>query len=321
MREGDDALKATVVSLVVPVYNTANYLETCLNSLLRQSHQLLQIILVNDGSTDESETICLKYCAIDPRLVYHKKENGGLSSARNAGLELATGEYIGFIDSDDYVSPNFVEGLLGACLKYQCGVSACGRLVVYDHRTERMFHFDKEQLWDGSHLIQRFLQWNGLDGSVCDKLFHRSFLPLLHFTPGRISEDLPITCAVLLKSKRIVHVGEAMYHYIQRGSSITNHGFSATKISVLDSTSEVCKMVISTYPQLKSRAKAYHWQHMLLLQDMLIGRESQFPQANQRLRSEIVAELFAFLGSPFFSWKAKVKTMVLLCVPILHRLK
>ena len=80
-----------------------------------------------------------------------------------------------------------------------------------------------------------------------------------------------------------------MCHYVQPGNSITNHGFSATKISVLDSTSEVCEMVIGTNPQLKSRAKAYHWQHFLLLQDVLIGREAQFPQPNQRLCGEIVA--------------------------------
>lgn len=299
-----------LVSVIVPVYNTADHLQICIESLLQQTHKAIQIILVNDGSTDESESICLRYCEIDSRLIYLKKENGGLSTARNAGLIHAKGEFVGFVDSDDFVSSNFVERLLEACLKHKCGVSACGRWVVYDYKSEVMYKFAEEHLWAESDLMDRFLQWKGLDGSVCDKLFHRSFLPLLNFSPNRISEDLPITCAVLLRSKRLVHVGEALYYYVQRSNSITNNGFFASKLSVLDSTAEVRDMVVQAYPKLKRRAQAYHWQHVLLLQDMIAGNELKFFEARKRLFFEIEADLVTFVASPYISLKSKIKYFV-----------
>lgn len=321
MSQREQSKSLPLVSIVVPVYNTAPYVQKCVHSLLAQTYTNLQIVLVNDGSTDESKEVCLALCKAEERCQYVEQSNGGLSAARNTGLQSVQGEYIGFVDSDDFVSPHFIERLLMACTTNNSLVSSCGRVVAYDDRQELMFTYDTEQIWEGAVLLERFLQWNGLDGSVCDKLFHRSLLPLLHFSPGRISEDLPITAAILLKAQRLTHVGAAMYYYVQRGNSITNHGFSPAKISVLDSTTEVRQMVGEAYPKLVAQAAAYHWHHVLLLRDMLIGQETRHVLACQRLNQEIKKELGAFLLSPFLGVKQKVKALILLYVPFLYSIK
>lgn len=310
-----------LVSIVVPVYNTASYLQKCVESLLAQSYTNLQIILVNDGSTDTSAEVCLALCSADKRCQFVEQANGGLSAARNTGLQWVKGEYIAFVDSDDYVAPQFIERLLMGCTKHVSLVSSCGRVVVYENREELMFTYEEEQIWEGATLLERLLQWNGLDGSVCDKLFHRSLMPLLHFSPGRISEDLPITTTILIQAQRLVHVGAAMYYYIQRGNSITNHGFSPAKISVLESTAEVRQMVGQAYPMLEAQAAAYHWHHVLLLRDMLIGQETRCRMACQRLNEELKKELVAFLLSPLIALKQKVKALILLYMPFVLGIK
>lgn len=321
MSKKQQIINKSLVSIVVPIYNTCSYLETCLNSIQNQSHKELQVILVNDGSTDDSEIICLKFCANDPRFVYVKKDNGGLSSARNTGLEQAKGEYLGFVDSDDFISRDFVESLLWACIEFQSKVACCGRWVVFDSIHKPMFHHSDVQIWEEDALIERLLLWNGLDGSVWDKLFHRDLLPLLRFSLGRISEDLPITAAILIKAKRLVHIGAPLYYYVQRGNSITNHGFSAAKISVLESTTEVRRMVSQAYPALRASAAAYHWRHVLLLRDMLIGEETVHPLSIQRLNQEIKKEIRPFLSSPLITVKQKLKVMILVYMPFLYVVK
>lgn len=318
MSHNEQTSNLPLVSIIVPVYNTAPYLEMCVESLLVQTHKNLQVIMVNDGSTDHSKALCLALCALDNRCQYVEQANGGLSAARNTGLQWAKGEYLSFVDSDDYVAPTFIERLLKACTSTGCLVSSCGRVVVYESRQEVMFSYDTEQIWEGAGLLNRFLNWDGLDGSVCDKLFHHSMLPLLHFSPGRISEDLPITAAILLKAKRLVHVGAAMYHYVQRGNSITNHGFSPAKLSVLESTTEVRQMVIQAYPGLVKQAAAYHWRHVMLLRDMLIGQEAVHPLACQRLNEEMKKDFGAFLWSPFFGMKQKLKAFILIHMSFLY---
>jgi glycosyltransferase involved in cell wall biosynthesis len=310
-----------LVSIIVPVYNTARYLNKCVDSILAQTYTQLQIILVNDGSTDQSREVCLALCNMDERCQYVEQANGGLSAARNTGLQFARGEYLSFVDSDDYVAPQFIESLLMACILNFSLVSSCGRVVVYENGEEKMFTYDAIQNWEGSELLERFLLWDGLDGSVCDKLFHNSLLPLLHFSPGRISEDLPILAAVLIKARRMVNVGAAMYFYVQRGNSITNHGFSSAKLSVLDSSAEVRQMIKQAYPTLAQKADVYHWHHLMLLRDMLIGQEIKHGFSCQRLNFELKKELRAFLSSPLIEVKQKLKTLILLYVPLLYRLK
>lgn len=121
-----NAMKNIKISIVVPIYNTSFFLNKCIESIVNQSYSKLEIILVNDGSTDNSLSICDSYASQDDRIIVISKENGGLSSARNAGLDVATGDFIGFVDSDDFVASDMYEQLLDAILASNADVAECG---------------------------------------------------------------------------------------------------------------------------------------------------------------------------------------------------
>mgnify|MGYP003623332904 CR=1 FL=1 len=118
-----------MISVIIPVYNVEAYLDRCVASILRQSYNNLEIILVNDGSTDSSAQMCDAYAQADTRIRVIHKQNGGLSSARNAGIDIASGEYLAFIDSDDFIADDMLETLLGLCTKHKAQISACSFLL------------------------------------------------------------------------------------------------------------------------------------------------------------------------------------------------
>ena len=124
------------ISVIVPIYNVEQYLYQCIDSIIAQTYTNLEIILVDDGSTDSSGEICDKYASVDCRIVVIHKKNGGLSEARNAGINVATGDYIGFVDSDDYIFPDTYRGMIEACENNNCEIAVCAR----DNFNENGFH-------------------------------------------------------------------------------------------------------------------------------------------------------------------------------------
>lgn len=295
-----------LVSIIIPVFNTAQFLNKCLNSVTNQSYRNLEIIVVNDGSFDTSEIVCKEFESKDSRITYIYKENGGLSSARNVGLELANGEYISFIDSDDFIDKDFIKILLAASLKHKSSIAVCGRKIVSERSEKEMFVFNRQKMWSSQEAVERMLTWNGIDGSVCDKLFHKSHFLTTRFSEGRISEDLPIVANALIDAKNIVHVGSALYNYLQRSGSITSSSFSKNKMSILISSSEVRSNVLVKYPNLNKEADFYHFHHVYHLRKLLIGIEKQYPEELQMINKEFSENLKRITFNPYFPLKKKI---------------
>jgi glycosyltransferase involved in cell wall biosynthesis len=270
-----------LVSIIVPIYNTASFLPKCIESIQNQSYKNIEIILVNDGSTDNSENICKKYLESDTRVRYVSKANGGLSSARNSGIDIANGSYLSFIDSDDYIASEFISTLLNACIVNNTKLAMCGRIVVTEINETNMFTLDSPQLWNSRKALERLLTWNNIDGSVCDKLFHRSLFENQRFPLGRISEDLPVLTSILLAIISIAHVGMPMYYYLQRTESITKQKFTTHKMTVLNSAEEVRVMILEKYPELKSKADSYYYIHLFYLLN-LINLDSNSSHKNEK---------------------------------------
>ena len=226
---------AGTISVIVPVYNVEKYLPHCLSSICGQSSQDLEIILVDDGSTDGSSGICRKYAQEDPRITYIRAENGGVSAARNLGLERAKGRWIGFVDADDYLDEAFYETLVTELVRSDKEIVSCC-LHAEDpdgKRVERMngrtfpavaLDFGREEaLLRYLNPDTRILYW-----IPCNKLFSASLIGDLRFENGRqMAEDFDFCLRCLLRSNGIRYLPQELYHYLVRpGSIITGGKFS-----------------------------------------------------------------------------------------------
>lgn len=213
-----------LISVVIPIYNVEKYLERCIESIVNQSYSNLEIILVNDGSPDNSEDICLKYVEYDKRIKYVKKKNGGLSDARNYGMQHATGEYIAFIDSDDFIDKDYIKILHNNLQSSNADVSICGYLQVKDDAEriciekcdEEIETFTSREaiyaLFDPQYRMQFTTAWGKIYKA---QLFHDIKYPF-----GRKYEDSSIAHLIYSKANKIVYTATKMYFYAYRIGSI-----------------------------------------------------------------------------------------------------
>ncbi len=208
------------ISIIIPVYNVSEYLPTCLDSVINQTYKNLEIICVNDGSPDNSAAILFEYAKKDSRIKVINQENRGLSGARNTGFEQATGEYVYFLDSDDYIHPQMLERLAKALEKENADFACCKYKKIW--KTEPI-----EKLQDKAYQVienpaaEFFAPKGVISVNVWSKLYRRDMIADLRFIVGLVYEDLPYNNCFMLKAKKGVLVPEEMYYYLQRGNSLS----------------------------------------------------------------------------------------------------
>ena len=211
-----------IVSIIVPAYNIDNYISRCLDSLLNQEYQKLEIIVVDDGSTDDTGKIIDQYAAIDPRIVPIHKENGGVSSARLAGILRATGTYIGFVDGDDYVEPGMYKHLLANAIKYQADISHCGYKMVFpDGHEDEYYGTGKIVDQNREQALIALLSGEYVEPALWNKLYRTSVV--LDFTEAeiwnpeiKINEDLLMNYLLFKRANKFIYEDKTFYHYIQK---------------------------------------------------------------------------------------------------------
>lgn len=281
-----------MISIIIPVYNVESYLRKCLDSVIHQTYQNLDIIIVNDGSTDDSGKICDNYQRIDSRVrVFHKK-NEGLSSARNLGLQYARGEFIGFVDSDDFVDADMYESMLGE-MEDDVDIVVCGRRISFPkemHRKSRLaFGMAKCTKMDNMTAMEKFLQNKNISFAVYDKLFRRQLFEGVLFPYKRISEDIPVTYDMIAKSRNVVHIGKPKYNNFHRNGSISRQEFYYRQIDYVLFLGQICRNVASQYPHLLMQAEAIY-----VLGTFNMIRKIQFCQ-NRFLYKDVERRLFKVL--------------------------
>lgn len=225
-----------VVSVIVPIYNVQHYLKPCIDSICEQTYTRLEIILVDDGSTDDCGRICDDYAEIDSRITVLHKENGGLSSARNAGLDMAKGEYISFVDADDTVHPSFIEILIGLCRDYQCTIAQCDYLTVAENSLRLPLNtLQSIKLYNNKQaLYELCCTSNGTKYTVAwNKLYKKELFQNIRYPLGRIHEDEFTTYLLLWKSEKTAVINQYLYYYLQRSDSIMGSGFSVKRLDGL----------------------------------------------------------------------------------------
>ena len=239
-----------LVSIIVPIYKVEPYLDRCVRSIVDQTYENLEIILVDDGSPDNCPAICDTWAEKDSRVKVIHKENGGLSDARNAGLAVATGEYVSFIDSDDYIAPDFIAKLYEAIVKTGAEVAECATDYVDGNGTVLRLRNAADVAEMGKiEALRRLVQENGVYQTVWNKLYRREVIAGIPFAVGKLNEDEFWTWQVLDRVEKLAIVPEALYHYLQRGGSIIGVGYNIRRLDGLDARLQRTQY-LQKYPEL-----------------------------------------------------------------------
>lgn len=293
--------KKALISVIVPVYNMEQYLDRCMESVLQQTYSGLEIILVDDGSTDLSPAKCDEYAKRDSRIKVIHKTNGGLSDARNAGLKLATGDYIGYVDSDDWIEPDMYACMYQACIDHGAQLAVCRYFVEHSAKNLSKAAGDRHSSLDASgevvsfsrdELLKSYISGdNGyvIYNSVWSKLFHRDLVAGMVFPKGRNSEDILYTTRAFCRTERAVYLDRCFYHYVlDREGSIMNvergERMFRDEIPFWHEHISCIREMVS--PQMADLA-AYHFQRRLLFY-YIDARNMK----NKETASRLVAEIY-----------------------------
>lgn len=221
-----------MISVIVPVYNVEPYLRQCIDSILAQTYRDFELILVDDGSPDNCGAICDEYARRDSRIRVIHQENGGLSAARNAGIDIATGEYISFVDSDDVILDTYLEMLLNVALTQQADISVCGMMTFADGTTPNLVSCQDVSV-DAMSGRDACMSIYRMDGRVpvmaWGKLYRTGLFEGIRYPAGRIHEDDATTPQVLYNADRVAITTAQLYLYRQRAGSIMDRSFSAKR--------------------------------------------------------------------------------------------
>ena len=234
------------ITVIVPVYNVENYLNKCLDSLINQTYKNLEIIVINDGSTDNSGKICQEYAQKDNRIIYFEKENGGQSEARNMGLDRMTGSYVTFVDSDDWVEPDYVEVLYNKLIEYQADI-AVGNYYSYNEQ-EGIFYFHifgssyYEKVYDNVSIFENFYESEHMKNfallCVGGKLYKADLFRELRFEVGKLGEDGYLNQKIYLLAEKTIYLNAGLYAYRQREGSSSRSWTEKWMHALVDAMSE-----------------------------------------------------------------------------------
>ena len=218
-----------LISVIVPVYNAEQYLERCVNSIINQTYRNLEIILVNDGSTDQSGELCDSFALQDKRIRVFHKENGGSGSAKNTGFAVATGEYLALVDSDDWIEPDMYQSLLSTLKEYNAQIIACGIRKVTDNGEIAYYNdcLNERIQYTTEEALLELPKNERITNSMCNKLFHKRTIQDLRMDESIAFDDDPFVPKCIARAEKIFYTAEPFYNYYQRQNSISSNVFSA----------------------------------------------------------------------------------------------
>ena len=262
------------ISVIIPVYNVEKYIKKCLDSVINQTYGNLEIIVINDGSTDESGSICDYYSKTDDRIILVHQENQGVSKARNNGIDIASAAYIGFVDSDDWIEADMFSSLYENCIAYDADISTCSSYDVDLHgnitnssyidlddrivSNSQYLHLSKEKKYSGSKIIlegfDKIKNCNNM-GAVWGKLYRKHLFSDIKFPEGKIHEDIFTNHKLIDKANRIVVSMKYGYYYVARSNSIMNSPFHVGSLDHIEACIDKYDYTSSKYPTLEKECR------------------------------------------------------------------
>lgn len=300
------------VTVIVPVYNVELLLEKCIDSILNQTYKNIEVILVDDGSTDSSSTICDKYKEKDDRIKVIHKENGGLSDARNVGMQEMTGDYVCFIDSDDYIEKDMLKLLLEDIKKSNSDISSCGKIIEYTDKTEKKNNTDSF-VNTPIEALSRMLTFDNFDNSFCDKMFKVELLKDEKFPVGDYYEDMAVMYRIIQKAHLISHITYEGYHYIIRNNSISNEKFSLKQLDMIKHAKKCRNNIIENYPTIKEQADSFYYLNLIniMLKIKDDKKNSKYKNEFMKFRKEYDKEIARMIRNKYISKEKKIMIILI----------
>ncbi|WP_333646075.1 glycosyltransferase family 2 protein [Lacrimispora sp.] len=240
-----------MVTVIIPVYNQKKYIQRCLDSVISQTFNDLEILIIDDGSSDGSEIICDKYARKDCRIRVIHKMNGGLSSARNAGLDICRGEYISFLDSDDYLALDYIEQSLRLCKQYSAEITIMNMVYISENENEEQRNNISEtvSIFTAEQAIENSLYQTKFSCCAPGKLYKNNVLKNIRFPLDKLSEDLAVCHEILDNASKIVYSNMNGYYYRQQKASIM-HVFNSRRLDALQWTDKIEEFCKHKYPNI-----------------------------------------------------------------------
>ena len=242
------------ISIIVPIYNVEPYLRRCVDSLLQQTCEDFELILVDDGSPDDCGAICDEYATLDSRVRVIHKPNGGLSDARNAGLEIAQGAYIAFVDSDDWVTPDYLERMLTAMLETGADICECEVLRTSGEEATATEPGTSE-VYETSEALGQLIYDGAFHQHVWNKLYRREVIADIMFPKGKTNEDEFWTYRVFGNAKKAAKISDVLYFYFQRPGSIMGETYSLKRLDALEAKLQRQQYIDSKFPKLSQQTR------------------------------------------------------------------
>ena len=308
------------ISIIVPVYKVEKYLDKCVKSIVEQTYKNLEIILVDDGSPDNCPAMCDEWAQKDSRIIVIHKENGGVSSARNAGLAVCTGDYVGFVDSDDWIEPDMYEYLLDISMNGNADVSRCAFVIDPENSDAAVNLRNDSELCvlHGDELIIELVNGEYNEGIMCNKLYKSECIKNLHLSENiKIAEDCLLNYHIYARGITLVSSDSVKYHYLGRSDSATNSVFSEKSFDILKVHNEITNSEINnpvTYPYC---LKTYIRYNIIYLRTC-IAYEKKFYRDD--MRNEVKKYSSAILHSPICDKKLKFRVFLITYMIPLYKL-
>lgn len=299
-----------MVSIVVPVYNVEKYLDKCVKSLISQTYKDIEILLIDDGSKDSSGKTCDEYESQYENITAYHKENGGLSDARNYGMDRANGEYIIFIDSDDYIEPDMIEVLISSI--GDCDMATCG--VYNDYETTSTTQYQGEEKsfeTDNISAFQMILEGKVIPATICNKLIKTDIARKQRFPVGRLYEDAFYTNELIQNVTKVRVNTKALYHYVHRAGSITTTPFKSKDMDIIYAY-EKTQELIDKYPAIKPYARfRLLWAHFVVLDRILFLDNFTKVAEYDKVAGFLKANAFEIMENKIFAKSRRIAALAL----------
>ena len=293
----------------------------CLESIIAQTYKTIEIIVVDDGSTDNSGEICDYYQSTDNRIKVFHKQNEGLSSARNFGIDQANGDYIGFIDSDDYIENDMYELLLDLAEEYDASISMCGLFDVYNNKPRKVFSEEECFVVNNEEAIRIVLEAKKVSVTAVNKLYKKSLFDNVRYPVGKTAEDAFVIVELLDKCDKVVITNKQKYYYIHRENSITTKAFSPKTMNTIEAYQKNYHIISEKYPRIIDIAKMrLCWAHFYVCDRIVFDNSPENKNLKREIINFIKHNIKYILHSEYFTTFRKLSAISLFLGTGLYRM-
>lgn len=310
------------VSIIVPIYNVEKYLEKCITSILNQTYKNIEVLLINDGSTDNSGLICDEMKKKDPRIkVFHKK-NTGVSETRNLGIKNSTGDFLFFVDPDDFIIEDSVEILYENLKKYNSDISVGSVIPTYDENYKFENNLVELEIWNSEEALKHFLEAKITSFFPVAKLFKKELFENHKFNKNyKLAEDALLLTEILLdKNLKIVFSSKIIYAYLQHKSSATKIKSSPFVFDTIKVYEEIYNIVIKKYPSLKKQLnERTYWSYFTVYDKILFSENDTFRKERIELKSLIRKNFRNIINCEGFTISRKISLVALMVSESLYK--